>query len=223
MNALDSISNGSLSGKRQQTIRTGTEILDPLKKVWGRIAFDPVHVEGAITDPEEKLELDWRKIWKTVETIAALESGDPKTVLALLRCEIRASDVDSKTRAAAAEIRRQIREEYQGREALSVPWPDRTFVNPPFGDRGAETLFGTFRDFLEKFRESKNEIALLCPVRSHRAWWRAAMKSADLVLFLDPVTFLGYSQTFPAPLCLGYKGPRAGKIALAYASIGGVI
>ncbi len=51
-------------------------------------------------------------------------------------------------------------------------------------------------------------IVLLGPVRPHRKWWRTAWNDADARAWLDPLTFGGWDQSFPAPLCLWYWGAR---------------
>lgn len=79
-------------------------------------------------------------------------------------------------------------------DGLTEPWRDRTFVNPPFKQ---------LKLWLEKACSYKDErIIVLAPVRTHRKWFRSAMRTADAVLLLNPVTFVGYEATFPAPLCL---------------------
>lgn len=79
---------------------------------------------------------------------------------------------------------------------LVLPWLDRTYCNPPFKDLKA---------WLARAREESMRglrIAVLAPVRTHRAWFRNALDSATRVQWLDPVKFVGYDQAFPAPLCL---------------------
>lgn len=76
-------------------------------------------------------------------------------------------------------------------------WPPRTYANPEFAK---------LEPWLRQFAES-NEVAILCPARSHRKWWRAAMRDAH-VAELNPIKFVGHAQTFPAPLVLAYRGER---------------
>lgn len=84
---------------------------------------------------------------------------------------------------------------------LNVRWPSRTYVNPPFR---------YLQQWLEKqVQEPTTEVVFLAPVRTHRAWFRRAMRSADVVIWLDgDFKFLGYDQNFPAPLCVLYWGNR---------------
>lgn len=97
---------------------------------------------------------------------------------------------------------------------LDVPWSDCTFVNPPYRE---------LKKWLTEFRMVHHEvrIAWLIPVRPHRAWWRTwASEFVDTVIYLNPVTFVGYEQTFPTPLCLGYRGEDSDEIVREYSLAG---
>lgn len=217
-NALTSIRTGKV-GAREQTILTPETILGPLRSIWGRIGFDPVHVPGALTNPEVLISVDWSEVWDTAESFAEFEGFDLDSVR-VLRGEIQAGKVSTLAAKQAQELRSALRRAFRGREGLSVRWLDRTFVNPPYGNLGPECLFGGFEDFVRKFAESDSEIALLGPVRTHRKWYREHIRSADRIVYLDPIQFEGYSQTFPAPLSIAYKGPRADAIEEAFSGIG---
>lgn len=83
-----------------------------------------------------------------------------------------------------------------GGDGLVEPWVDRTYCNPPYKD---------LKFWLDKaLKEAKQgkRIAVLCPVRPHRAWFRRAMRAATSLVYLNPLKFEGYKQAFPAPLCL---------------------
>lgn len=82
-------------------------------------------------------------------------------------------------------------------DGLHASWDDRTFINPPYKD-----LKTWLAKTLEQAGSLERRITVLCPVRSHREWWRSAMERADRVIFLPPIAFVGYSQTFPEPVCL---------------------
>lgn len=87
----------------------------------------------------------------------------------------------------------------EGHDGLAMPWWDRTYVNPPYGE---------LKKWLAKASEYPKtlEVMLLCPVRTHRKWFRLDhWRSACL---LDPVKFEGYKQAFPAPLVMLYNGRR---------------
>lgn len=85
---------------------------------------------------------------------------------------------------------------------LDIPWMDRTYCNPPYKD---------LRKWLEKAINevyrcanlgAASRFALLGPTRGHRPWWHTARNTADVVVELKPLTFVGYKSAFPAPLSL---------------------
>lgn len=85
---------------------------------------------------------------------------------------------------------------------LDIPWMDRTYCNPPYKH---------LRLWLEKAINEVSRcanvgdsprIALLGPTRGHRSWWHSARDTAHVVMELKPLTFVGYTGTFPAPLSL---------------------
>lgn len=82
---------------------------------------------------------------------------------------------------------------------LQVHWPEHTYVNPPFND---------LKPWLVKYRNAW-EVLFLVPVRTHRRWFRKAMDESTHIIYLDPLKFEGYKTTFPAPLCLMYRGDPA--------------
>lgn len=87
-------------------------------------------------------------------------------------------------------------------DGISVPWLNFTYANPPFKYLG---------DWLKKAMLEASlglEIIVLCPVRTHRVWFRRAMKHCTAITYLDPLCFRGFAQAFPAPLCLFYWGKR---------------
>ncbi len=82
------------------------------------------------------------------------------------------------------------------RDGLALPWTDPTYANPPYK---------YLRAWLEKARDesvSGFRIALLAPVRTHRWWYRSVVRTCQAVIDLNPLTFKGYNQSFPAPLVL---------------------
>lgn len=94
--------------------------------------------------------------------------------------------------------------------ADTLDWPERTFCNPPFD---------AIRAWLGKAQQY-TEIVLLCPWRSHRKWFRAALLEIGAAVLLDPIAFNGYDATFPAPLALLYFGERGGQFSLAFGDLG---
>jgi hypothetical protein len=105
---------------------------------------------------------------------------------------------------------------YQHENGLGYRWPDLTFINPPYAN---------LKDWLAHYREhATGRACLLGPVRSHRKWWRAAARESATVFYLKPITFVGYPQAFPAPLCLLFNRDTPEAVADAFPSdLGGVI
>lgn len=88
------------------------------------------------------------------------------------------------------------------------------YANPPYED---------LQEWLLHARcsaEHNAEIVLLGPVRTHRRWWRKAWSSAQERAWLDPLTFGGFDQSFPAPLALWYWGQRAEKFRAVFRASG---
>lgn len=99
------------------------------------------------------------------------------------------------------------------RDGRALPWLDRTYANPIFRD--LEEWLGK-----AQFEARRGlEIAVLAPVRTHRKWYRAARRSATATVWLNAdVRFLGFAQSFPAPLSVLYWGTR--DIGAAFAGLG---
>jgi hypothetical protein len=218
-------SQGSLAGKRAQTVLTPANLLDAVRVVFGGpIAFDPCHADGSLVDPETFRNLHWSEIWARVDELASHDGDlrpDGAQAVEILRYQRKGSDSTPRARELARVIQAEIRAEFKGRSGHAAPWPDRTFVNPPYGDKGPECLLANFEDFCAAFARATTEVAFLCPVRSHRKWWRRdILRAADAIVFLDPLKFEGFAQTFPAPLCLAYKGPHVDRVGPAFVKLG---
>lgn len=99
-------------------------------------------------------------------------------------------------------------------DGLALTWIDRTFCNPPYK---------LLKPWLAPSIAPGARVAWLVPVRPHRKWWRAWARDADVVVYLDPFKFLGHCQTFPAPMCIGYRGYDASTIVKAYEHLGSTI
>lgn len=88
-------------------------------------------------------------------------------------------------------------------DGLKAPWRDFTFVNPPYAH---------LDQWLPKAQSegAVYEVAVLCPVRPSRVWWRAAKRSCERVgggcFWLDPLAFVGNTSAFPQSLCVLYWG-----------------
>lgn len=88
--------------------------------------------------------------------------------------------------------------EFEIKNSLLVPWPPRSYVNPEYAN--LKEAFGHGMQF--------DEQVWLIPVRPHRVWWRAARRACDLVVWMNPLKFVGFEQAFPAALAIFYRGRR---------------
>lgn len=121
-------------------------------------------------------------------------------------------------------------------------WPDLTYGNPPYAML-ARALVGSAASYPDAWDEGgkvthrtklgaapyyfghedgrTKRWCFLIPVRSHRKWWRAITNRDYVEVFeLDPLTFVGYPQSFPAPLCLLFTCVERGAIAAAFKGLG---
>lgn len=129
----------------------------------------------------------------------------------------------------------------QCQDGLKRAWVDRTFVNPPYAD-----LKAWLAKTLEQAHPAERRIAVLCPVRSSRVWWRAARNRArecGTYVELDPFAFVGFEantirlsgkrkgtmrtadEVAPMALCLMFFNVDRSKVsrALVAAGVGGEV
>lgn len=85
---------------------------------------------------------------------------------------------------------------------LDIPWMDRTYCNPPYKHLRAWLDKAVWESTARDNAGDYPRLALLGPTRGHRPWWHKARDTAHVVLELKPLTFIGYSGAFPAPLSL---------------------
>lgn len=84
---------------------------------------------------------------------------------------------------------------YEEDDGLSRAWPPYAFCNPPWR-------------YLKKWMrhaDEQPEHMMFCPVRPNRKYWRD-YACGKVVFYLNPVTFVGYDQSYPGPTCLIYSG-----------------
>lgn len=111
---------------------------------------------------------------------------------------------------------------------LVIDWPDKTYVNSPFKDLKVWLA----KTIEEAVQPRAPRIAVLCPVRTNRKWFRSARNLAHLtgaVVELDPFTFVGFekgtvkpdgsvqksNETFPPSACLlCFNVPRLDAVML---------
>jgi hypothetical protein len=90
-------------------------------------------------------------------------------------------------------------------DGLAIQWTSGTFVNPPYAD--LQTWLQ--KAMSEAFEPHLPAIAVLCPVRSNRKWWRLARNTARRIgayIELDPFPFVGYEKH-----TIIMSGKRAGQ------------
>lgn len=105
-NALQSLHDGSLTGQREQTVLTPDLILDPLRRIWGAIAFDPCAGPAG-------------PVWVPCSLCkgTGLRKGRP--------C------VTGSWQTSSVNAMHTVREPDDG---LRYEWIDRSFCNPPYAD-----------------------------------------------------------------------------------------
>lgn len=102
-------------------------------------------------------------------------------------------------------------------DGLAQPWQHYTFVNPPYGN---------LKKWMDKIswegspRGERREVAALVPWRGHRAWFRDAIATCTSIVDLDPLAFVGFKNTFPAPLVMLYWGESKSLFELAFEALG---
>jgi len=100
--------------------------------------------------------------------------------------------------------------EFEIKDSLLVPWPDRSFINPAYNALSEAFAHGMQFD----------EQVWLIPVRPHRTWWRAARNACDLVCWMNPIKFVGFDQQFPAAVATFYRGRRSLLAYEVFSAIG---
>jgi hypothetical protein len=86
------------------------------------------------------------------------------------------------------------------RDGLKEVWTDGTYWNPPYK---------YLKAWMAHARKQPIEHIGLFPVRTNRQWWCDYMLTeVDRIAYLKPLKFKGYTQAFPAPLVLVYRGPN---------------
>lgn len=98
-------------------------------------------------------------------------------------------------------------------DGLAESWIDASFCNPEFAK---------LKQWLFPPIEPDARVAWLVPVRPHRKWWREWARTV-MVIYLNPFAFVGHKQSFPAPMCIGYRGPEIEAIKQLYRKHGETI
>ena len=162
------------AGEREQTVFTPASILAVPRALWGgRIAYDSCHGHAGVV---------LTKIGRWAAKEAQCPGGKPMPPPEQwVEMEL-ATRVESQVNA----------ERWTDCDGLTQPWVDGTFANVPFG---------SLAEWLAMSLEQRVDHVMLVPVRPHRKCWRKWAREMELV-YLNPVTFVGHDQSFPAPLCL---------------------
>jgi len=176
----------AMPGTRNQTILSPESIAQGLRELWSDgVAYDPCYPdhgsEGYIIDAEKRTStrgLMDRWIHKTY--------ANPPYGKSLF-------DVDSQIDDLRLE--EKLRAEAKAAGKKSVKWPKGSGL--PLKKAG-------LKDWLDMQLKGEGESVLLCPNRTNRKWLREWRASVDALVELNPLSFLGHEQAFPAPLVLGF-------------------
>ena len=224
-NALNSLRGDTVG--RDQTVLTPACVLDATRELFGgQIMFDPCHAEGSLVNPAHYHLMPWARIWERLRELAVEHGAGtfPSEIVAIVRSELKAKDATPQAVKAARKVKAALRSEFESVSGHTVPWLPRTFINPPFGNRGPEVVIADFQMFCQSFERAEHETVFLCPARVQRRWLRRAVFGhADCVTFLDAIKFVGWKEAFPAPCALAYKAGSTGCIkraARAFKSLG---
>lgn len=103
-------------------------------------------------------------------------------------------------------------------DGLEIPWPQRTYANPPFNELKAWLKKAAMEACRMQASGYAPDVMLLAPVRTHRVWfWDLGMVSS--MAWLKPVKFHGHKQAFPAPLVMLYWGLRYSEFRDAFSEL----
>jgi hypothetical protein len=210
---------------RNQTVFTPRVIVDAVTECFGgRIAFDPCYAPGSLTDPFDHCELSLDAIRERAKAFADLLAPDPETAREAVEivCDGKPVGKSSKEAAAVAKtVITSVRNAFRDASGHNHErWKHGTFINPPYADRGPEVIVANFRDFCKAFAATSADVIMLCPARTHRAWWRRdVLLSGSSIAWLDVFAFEGHKQSFPAPCVLAYRGRHHDRFAEAMANM----
>jgi hypothetical protein len=181
-------------GERPQEIHTPRNILTAIRAMWPTIALDPCG------SPEDIVDADCRYYVSPSVVQVQNKQGKP--------CLDKAGRPKTKVLyipGTPGEV-----------DGLSAPWRDYTYCNPPFQ---------LLQDWLDKALCegcSGKETLMLAPARTHRRWFRDGARTCSSICELDPVTFEGFGQSFPAPLWMLYWGTLTNLFEFEFNALGGV-
>jgi hypothetical protein len=180
----------------EQTVFTPESILRVVRDLWGgTIAYDPCHGHpGQVLTKAGRDAVANETKDRGVVTSRILVDDDLARIARrwIPRCPRTCVDMD-----LAVDVRSLVNATaWTDCDGLTAPWPDGTFANPPYDK---------LKDWLAWSLEQNTDHVMLVPVRPHRKWWREWARKCGELVYLNPVTFEGHSQSFPAPLCLARR------------------
>jgi hypothetical protein len=172
---------------REQTVFTPPCIMAVVNGLWVRVEYDPCHGHpGAVLNRHGRKARDRKEL-----------PEDPVSQVLGGYAVATESCVNARRRTDSL--------------GLILPWPHKTFCNPPYKFLAAWLGMSLLQD---------TEHILLIPARPMRKWWRAWRREAEVVA-LDPVAFVGHDQCFPAPLVLAHRNsPEPGRLTAACVAAG---
>lgn len=198
----------SASGIRNHTVLTSQPIVDGLLEMWPEgVAYDPCgpyeskvvdyvamasgsafdgYLVGAkeVTSTRGLIDLWPDRTYANVPFGASL--FDPETEADLLKLEQRLR-VEAKAEA-----------ERRGVKKVKIDWPE-----------GLPLKKAGLKDWLQwQLEASQGESILLAPNRTNRSWLREWRREVTGLVELNPITFVGSEQCYPAPLVLGFVGSK---------------
>jgi hypothetical protein len=184
-----------MPGVRDQVVYTPQSVVDGLLKFWpGGVAYDAAGADGSLVAAT-----------KTTEHRGLIDPWPDRTYC---NPPYGASlfDPANEFETAAAEVR--IRNAAKAAGKKSVKWP-----------KGMPIKKAGLKDWLSfQLDMSEGESIMLVPNRTHRKWLRAWRREVHALVELDPLTFRGHKQAFPAPLVLGLVrvGPYVTEVSKVF-------
>lgn len=112
-------------------------------------------------------------------------------------------------------------------DGLAVDWPNKTFVNPPYG-RNPENKTSLL-DWVEKAANSQSEVIMLIPVATNTRHFYKIFDSASAICFLKDSRLKfwmeGKEDPKGAPMacCLAYWGDNREEFAQNFQNLGKVV
>jgi hypothetical protein len=211
----------AMPGTRDQRICSPPLIIERVLRLWtSGIKYDPCGCEGSIVGAE-----------RSTSTRGLI---DPWPEFTYFNPPYGASLYDPEKEMELLMLEEAIRAERKAVQKMNKGRPKDKRVPLPKFPAGLPLQKAGLDDWLTMHLYSANlqipraEIIGLVPNRTNRRWLRHWRSACDALVELDPLTFLVHNgetwemapSAFPAPLVLGYTGPRGALFCAAFADIG---